>query len=195
MYKIKNTTKGKLILTDIGVKLNASETVDLDALLPREKIESSTHLKVAEANELIAILHKDVVAVLTAAPTTASIDPVMLMEMEARIRAHIVEQMNHQNSPEEVKPKVVEPTPQQDLSGISSKLEQLLAAIQKNPQNSQPTSHEVEEHVMDADKLVEVHAKALQRLTKSAEGHVEATSTTHSSDISDRADELGDFLK
>lgn len=181
MYKIKNITKGKLLLTDLGIKLGAGETIDLDALLPREKIESSVHLKVAETNELIAITHKDIVAV-----PSPSIDPAMLMEMEQRIRAQITEQMAS---------AIPVTNNTQDLTGITSKLEQLLAAVQKGPQIQNNHLSDLTEDTIDADKLVAVHAKALQRLTKSAEGHVEAASETHTSNVSDIADELGDFLK
>lgn len=186
MYKVKNITKGKLLLFDIGVKLDSGETVDLDAILPRDKIESSVNLRVAAENELIAILHKDVVQ---AAPS--AIDPMMLLEMERRIREQIVQQMQtpvvHFSQPQVQNPN-------QDVAQLTAKLSELIAKMNTG-NNSTQTSEQVEDYTPDDDKLLEVHAKALKRMTQGASGHVEAKEQTSESQVSDRASELDDLLK
>jgi hypothetical protein len=187
MYKVKNITKGKLLLFDIGVKLNSGEVVDLDAILPREKIESSVNLKVAEDNELIAILHKDVVQ---AAPST-SFDPVMLLEMERRIREQIVQQMQ---TPVAQVPTPQVQNPNQDVAQLTAKLSELITKMNTG-NNPTQTSEQVEDYTPDDDKLLEVHAKALKRMTQGASGHVEAKEQTSESQVSDRASELDDLLK
>ena len=191
MYKIKNITRGKLLLFDIGVNLNAGASVDLDAIMPREKADASVNLKVAEDNELIAILHKDVTK---AVNQSISFDPSLFLEMERRIREQIVQQM--QPAP----PPVVAATTAHDpqVADLTAQLTALISKMgNQQPQGNSPTAavQDAFEYTPDDDKLHEVHAKALKRMTKGSSGHVEAKETNTQSEVGNRADELDDFLK
>lgn len=192
MYKIKNITRGKLLLFDIGVKLNSGQIIDLEEILPREKIEQSVHLKVAEANELLAVLHRDVVK------EPAGFDPAMLLEMEMRIRQQIVQQMQAA-APVAAPAPVVPPqaTQNPEIAALSAQLAALINKMGNQPMaaGTVSASDAVEEYTPDDDKLREVHAKALKRMTKGATGQIEAKETIGKSDASKRADELEDFLK
>lgn len=191
MYKIKNITRGKLLLGDLGVKLDAGEVIDLDAVRPRDRIEASMNLRVAEDNELIAVLHKDVHH-----PTTAlAFDPAMLLEMERRIREQIVSQMQTSPTPQVIY-QTPQPTQNVEVAQLTAKLSELIGKMGTGKDISESqVSSAVEDYAPDADKLREVHAKALKRMTKGASGHVEAKQTTGTSDAGDRADELDDLLK
>lgn len=192
MYKIKNMTKGKLLLGDLSIKLDAGEIIDLDAIRQRDQIEASMNLRVAEDNELIAVLHKDVHH-----PTTAlAFDPTMFLEMERRIREQIVSQMQTPPTPQVVYQTPPQTTQNADVAQLTAQIKELVGKLGTGQaiSPSQPSSG-VEDYTPDADKLLEVHAKALKRMTQGASGHVEAKEQTSQSDVGDRASELDDFLK
>jgi hypothetical protein len=179
MYKVKNITNGKLFINDLGVKLSSGEVIDLDAKFPRERSDASAHLRVAEQEEFVAILHKDVVH------TQQAIDPHILAEMEKRIRQNI---MNEVQTPT--------PAPTHDLTAILSKMDDLMDAVKKQPTGTPQIQPSYEtENFSDADKLVEVHAKVLKRIAENTSGHVEAHESVSNSDMSKNADELDDLLK
>lgn len=192
MYKIKNITKGKLLLFDIGVNLNAGASVDLDAIMPREKADASVNLKVAEDNELIAVLHKDVVK---AVNQSISFDPSLFLEMERRIREQIVQQMQTVHAPTVVAAPVH--TQNTEVADLTAQLTALISKMGNQPQTNSPSNavQDAFDYTPDDDKLREVHAKALKRMTKGSSGHVEAKETNTQSEIGNRADELDDLLK
>lgn len=188
MYKVKNITKGKLLLFDINVKLDAGEVIDLDARMPREQADASVNLRIAldEKNQLAAVLHKDV---FHSAP---SYDPAMFLEMERRIREQIVQQMQPQASPA---PQVLQASQNTEMAQLTAQLSQLISKIGNGQTVTQSTSGSIEEYAPDDDKLLEVHAKALKRMTQGSSGHIEAKETTSQSQVSGRASELDDLLK
>ena len=186
MYKIKNITRGKLLLFDIGVNLNAGASVDLDAIMPREKANASVNLKVAEDNELIAILHKDVVQ---AVNQSISFDPSLFLEMEKRIREQIVQQMQPPSHP-------VAAIPNTEVANLTAQLAALVHKIGNQPYTNPLAAVQDEtEYSPNDDKLQDVHVKALKRMTAGSSGHVEAKETTGKSLAAEHASELEDFLK
>lgn len=176
MYKIKNMTNGKLFINDLGLKIPAGETIDLDEMFTRDKIDKSAHLKVAENGEFIAVLHKDV--------QKESIDPELLLAMEERIKQKLTdEKLNAQK-----------PT---DMSEINNKIDALINAFKSQPINTVAQNTQIEvlpEDSIELSKLVEVHAKAMQRISKNTSGNVQASESVVDSDISKNIDELSDLI-
>jgi len=177
MYKIKNITNGKLFINDLNIKLSSGETVDLDLKLSRDQIQNSSHLRVAESNELIAILHKDVIH------QSPIFDSSVLAEMENRIRQQVIQEIS-----------TLKPSPTPDISGLSSKIDDLINIV-RHPSDTAKNATEDTQNADTSDRLVEVHAKALKRITGGSSGHVEAKESVINSDVSQRADELDDFLE
>jgi len=178
MYKIKNITRGKLLLGDLGIKLDSGEIIDLDSIHSRAKIEASNNLKVAEGNELVAVLHKDVI---NASPTNF-IDPSILSAMEKRIRDQIAQQMQTQS----VAPQI------ENVAELTAKLSELITKMGESKSNSQSVG--VEELPLDDDVLRAVHEKSIRRMTHGMSGHVKAKETNQSSEAVKNADELDNLL-
>lgn len=183
MYKVKNITRGKLLLFDIGVKLNAGQVLDLDAILPREKIESSANLKIAINDELIAVLHRDV----TQPTTSLAFDPALLLQMEQRIRESIEKQYQ---APQ---PKQEEKT-DSEVQRLTTQLSELTKML-ANGANVSASVPEMDESDMDVDTLRKVHEKTLARMTKGSSGEVKIKEGKSKSEVGLRAEELEDFLK
>ena len=175
-----------LLLADIGLKLKSKETVDLDSRMSREQAESSTNLKIAEENELICVLHKDAINPIT----SLSFDPLMLLEMEKRIRDQITQEMKS------AKMTTVAPVQQSsaEVQQLTDKISELISKIGNQPANNTTVSNEIDESI-DTEKLFDVHAKALKRMTQGASGNVKAKQQTSQSDVNKIANELEDFLK
>lgn len=181
MYKIKNITRGKLLLSDLGIKLNSGDTIDLDTSHSRAQIELSVNLRVAEENELIAILHKDIIP-----QQSPTLDPNILLDMERRIREQIVQQTQAAEVPQSTNT---------DVADLTAKVSELISKINTQPQLASSVTDSSIEITTDESKLLEIHGKTIKRLTRNSSGHVEIQETTGNSEANDRASELEDFLK
>lgn len=188
MYKVRNITNGKVILGDIGIVFNHGEEKDLDKVLPRVQIERSQNLKAAIHYGKLSLPLKDDIEPAAPATTTffmppAEVTPDHLSDMEQRIKAHLEQYMKKQSPTPNTSPT---PEVQQKLDAIIK----LLA--QGTP--TQTTSPGETETVEDDDKLVDIQMRALQRITKNAEGQIAAKEEKKDSSVSDRADELEGLL-
>lgn len=175
MYKIKSIQGGKVIIGDLNLHLVEGQEIDLDNLFPRDRIDASVHLRCAIEKRLVAVVHKDVYL--------GGIDHSALAGLEARLRQQIQQQMTPQS------PAV--PQQNMDMDVLLKKLSEMIGST--NPQNVKPEVDETQSE-LDADKQVDIHARAVQRLRRNAEGHVESKQETKNSDVASRADELEGLL-
>lgn len=178
MYKIKVLKRGKVILGDLGLTLKHGDILDLEERFPRSMIDASTNLRIATSGDdpHIAILHRDV---------EKGTDPSELLAMEERIKRHMADHMKATQP-------AVTPAPAPDITS------QLLEAL-KHLQAPQPTPAEREkststERVLQDDKLVDIHKRAIERLTKNTEGHVSSEQKNIQSDAAKHAKDLEDMF-
>jgi hypothetical protein len=173
MFKIKVLRKGKVILGDLSLVLKHGDVLDLDERFPRHVIDESVHLRKATAGDdpAIAILHKDVIV-------ERGTDLDHLAAMEARIKASVAQhiQQIHPNQP---------PSHNADV------VQQLIAALQNTAHHSQPSPQQnSSDESLSDDRLLDIHTKAVQRLTKNTEGHVSAEEKQIQSNAAQRAKDL-----
>lgn len=174
MYKIKVLSRGKVILGDLGLSLKQGDTLDLDERFPRALTEGSYNLNSALNKEQIAVLHKDV---------EKPVDMTLMYALEQRLRQSILEEMRA------IKPAEVAPQPD-----LHNKLDALITAIsqQKTVAPVEQTGSTV--NPIGDDKAIDIHTRAVNRLTKDAQGHIEAKQNVKDSDAAARAKELEDLL-
>lgn len=206
MYKIQSIKSGKVILGDLGLVLSKGDIIDLDLRFPRAFIDASINLATAIDQKAVAVLHKDVFI-------TKEIDPKTVRDIEQHVRDTLKKEMQ-QEAPEVKETTIIQPAKDSELhkkldsllskpgqtdTSLHDKLDQLLDAIknikpvvvQQGPVKDESDSIDVK---VDDDKLVDIHSKAVQRLTKGAEGHVDVTEQVTESDAQKRASELENLL-
>ena len=185
MYKIRNITLGKVILGDLGIVFNHGEEKDLDQIFSRTQIDWSQNLKAAIHYGKLSVPLKDdpePAATTTFFMPPTEVTPDHLSDMEKRIKSHLEQYMKTQN------PKASAPGPE-----VQQKLDAILNLLAQGGAAPQATTGETET-VEDDDKLIDIQMRALQRITKNAEGQIAAKEERKDSSVSDRADELEGLL-
>jgi hypothetical protein len=185
MYRIKNISPGKVILTDLGLVLTHGQEVDLDEKFPRHVIEGSRELALAtDPNRnngcLIEVIHKDVIV-------DKAVDAAVIEAMERRLRRTIANEIAN--------------LPKTDSVGTVNELKQKLDIIINAIANGVPASSRTvaqdDEPAKDTStnkEDVAIQQKLIARLSRNVESRVETKSQTHDSDVKKNADELGDML-
>lgn len=173
MYKIKVLKRGKVILGDLNIVLKHGDILDLDERFPRDRLDSSVNLRSAISGDdpAIAVLHKDVIV-------ERGTDMQVLAAMESRIKESLAQQIAdiHRQNTQNTQPD------------IANQLNQLISAIKSGSPVAVP-SGSTKEPIAD-DKLVDIHTRAVQRLTKNVEGHVTSEQKNIESDAASRAKDL-----
>ena len=180
MYKIRNISKGKVNIGDLGLILKHNEEKDLDRYFPRPLVEASIDLRWAIEKKFIAEPEDDRIA--PPAPITVTVpieqkatDDTSIKDLEKRILSHL----SHEIAGLKAK----------DSSAIEDKLDALLKAFASG---NKPNVLEKDdtEVTLDADKLIDIHSRTIERISRNAEAHVSGQEKVVKSDVEQRADEL-----
>lgn len=169
MFKIKNVSKGSILMSDINLILKQHQEIDLDSILARQSSEASSHLKKAITKGLIEVVQKDVVQ-------NHSLEELeKKLELQCQIIEKLLEKVNTTNQP-----------------SIDAKLESIISALHKGV----PQQAKVEEdlYVIDDDKQIDIDKRSIERLTQNIESRVEAKKDRLASDIDKKTNELEDLL-
>jgi hypothetical protein len=172
MFKIRNLKKGKVIIGDLGLSIKGYQEMDLDSRFTRSEIEGSRHLKIAIQGEYIEVIEKtEITPISSSSINTQNIDLDKLLNE-----------------------KIANLSGLQNTQNLESKLDKLLSAFQNGLVPAKNSIDDDLENQLEADKQVDIHSKAIERLRKNAEGRVDTQKEQVESDASDRANELEDFI-
>ncbi len=182
MYLIVNTTQNILTISDLKVQLEKHQMVDLDkwSKLPMRP-EDSKDLEFCRRNGSIKIMKND--------RQTPAILPQEIKETsqinEEKIASSLIGPLQ-----EFIKSEMAKQAPS-DNSQILNAIGQLQSMIGKNSnQNNQVIEVDVDE-----DKMVEMHAKTMNKITKNISGELSHNSENkEDSSISNNVDELEGLL-
>lgn len=172
MYKLRNITKGKVIIKDLGIIFSSNEEKDLDNLFPRSVILNSTHLKAAIGKYLSEPYDDSIIEIEYS--QSQNID---LSEIEKRLKEHITQHLSAQKT---------------ESPDISNKLDKLFEMMSQNKPNTE--QFDEADYAVNDDKLLDIHVKSVKRLTENTESHVVSKDSTVESDVCKRADELDDIV-
>jgi low affinity Fe/Cu permease len=179
MYKIRNITRGKVNIGDLNLILNNNEEKDLDRFFPRPLIEASIDLRWAIGKKFVTEPEDDrvvpIAPIVTTLPEQKKIDDTAIKDLEKRILSHLSNELAG------LKVK--------DNSAIENKLDALLKAFTSG---NKPVTAETDdtEVTLDADKLIDIHSRTIERISRNAEAHVSGQEKVVKSDVEQRADEL-----
>lgn len=187
MYIIRNITNGKVIIGDLNLVLKQKEEKDLDRYYPRPLIDTSLNLRHAISKKFVELVQDDKVLPETEKeyifPAAASpqLDQNAISAMEKRILSALSQEISGLKA--------------QDGKVVEQKLDALLQALKSGSRPVSPADQSEEMDIgVDADKLLDIHARAIERISRNAEGHVSGKQEVVKSDVNDRADELDDII-
>lgn len=193
MYVIRNVGAHEVALGDLRVTLRPNQKLDLDMICSRFIAERSPSLQLAIKKGIIRIVQKDGTDFRKIEPRQA--DPVktddnvvtkeQLQEMEKRMTDTLTSQLRKLSHKEEA--PVIDP---QSLAALAPLIEKLTQIVQGTPQSA-PKKEEPEE--ID-EKLVDIHARSLDRMNRQVDGNIKHQEQIDQGNIDDRAKELDSLL-
>lgn len=189
MYRVKNISKGKVIIGDLNLVLKHGEETDLDTQYPRAMIEKSQNLHYCIKHRFVsepiddrkpadALPLQSQFIIIPSSSPSQQIDSAMLSDLENRLRDHIIKEISSIKTG--------------DTSEMSIKLDMLLQAVSRSQLNRQIV--EETDTCIDDDKMVDIHARTIERISRNAESHVAPKQEIKISNVNQRADELENLL-
>lgn len=195
MYLIINLTRETITIDDLSLTIGPKKAIDLDKVgnASRSSIEKSKDLKKAEKKRKIRIRHSRPPQSQVAAPKEAVNIDDQINKMRDTVRKEIQDQLKSSQQPQ----------PQQSnidpnmLNALLSKMNEMIEG-QKNtqyiPHQDIPKHTQDDADDIDVDKLAEIHAKAVGKQTKEAQGRISYENKKMKTDINKQADELDGLL-
>lgn len=185
MYLIINMTTDMIIIGDLGIELGPKKAIDLDKVFQdRSKFEHSKDLKYAEKSRKIQIRHDRVVNKERETVTvTQKIDDEHIMKIREAVRQEVVEQIKNISS-----------TPDNQIEIILEQMRNMIergSSLKENSVNESVVQDNYND--IDLDKLSEIHAKSVKKISKNTEGNVRYEEHKSSSSL-DNLDELDGLL-
>jgi hypothetical protein len=195
VYIVQNMTRHEIALGDLRAIIRPGKQEDLDRFADRYVVEQSKDLRIAFKRGALRLVRKDnpFGGVATdpkpATPVKESQPDVMgaLKEMEKRLTQRLDNQVE----------KHVGAGGGLDEDSVS-KLNDAIAALQGLAQGgggavAQP-HQETEEYDVEDEKVVDIHERSINRLTKGAESKIQHKEETSKSDADANISELEDLL-
>lgn len=188
MYMIRNVSKNEISFGDLKMTLRAGRSLDLDMIASRYILEQSRSVAIALNEGLIKIIRKDgtTAPVLEQAPTShASGSNVLsaMQEMEKRITENISAQIGKHISNT--------PPPSVDVDRLNLVLESIQNTLKTTNQSSRTETPSIEE---TNDEIVDIHAKVIDRTTRTVTGNIKHEETKSDNNIKENLDELENLL-
>lgn len=191
MFRVYNTTKNILVLSDLRVEIEGNKTLDLDKVAKVRDIQRSKDLQHAIHSRRLKVLQQDHIAKKTESPVTVIETTVMNDSLSEDQIANVVRRVLNENQP------IKQESP--DLSdafekGMSKLIEQVtgqISILAKNNNSGQPV---VEESIIKGDVLANLSQKALEKVTSEIESSNSKNTKTvilkSDKNLRDLADEL-----
>ena len=192
MYMVKNVSKNEVVISDMHISLPSGRSIDLDMVKPRYASEQSKYLSMAIKSGMLKVIRKDgetidpsLIPVVQEDKSNSLIDA--LKEMEKRLTENINAQVTKTVSDQKEASQTL------DVSGLNSAVESLQKIIMNNGIQSTPQQGKIgtqEEIGMDEAMMVDIHTRAVSRMSKNVEGNLRHEEVKEKSNISDNLDEL-----
>lgn len=181
MYFILNRSNHEVVISDLNVGLKAHRAMDLEAVCSREKIDSSKDLKSAIKLGKIQVRHDS----RPRAPEQ-TVQPKQSPYID-EIRQVVSEELKNHLSGESNNDKLVEVI--EKLAGVLDQ-EKLVAPTQQQAQVEPKPDQDPEEDI-DEEKLAEIHAKHMRKVSEKTEaGRLSYEETTSADDVAERVARL-----
>lgn len=202
MYIVVNRTKEVINLKDLEWALGPRKSIDLDRIRSRKQIDASDDLKSAVKQGRVQIRHSSVSNTKADSQFLGPLNPTIKIKTPTinddymeRIRLAIRDELGNQLNKEQ-KP-VVAAIP--EMGELMSQMQQLIEMQKKGGSvvvyKDAVSKETYEDEEMDMDRLSEIHAKSVSKITKNVEGKVKYTEQTSEADISSNLDDLENLLE
>jgi len=196
LFFIVNTTKSDVKIDDINIKLGPRQAMDLDKIMGREKSGTSKDLRLKISKGIIDVRRKDVInPVKTIQPVSNNTTDMNKMKEE------ILQEMRSQLSVvgSEIKEQINKNKSGVSIEDITNAVKQVVASM---PQaSSQVVLQKVKEEFygedadIDESLLADIHARAVNELTKEAKvGHINYKEAKSVDNIDNNVSELEELF-
>jgi len=181
MYLIANIGFSTVNLTDLGVELRPKQAIDLHKIETLIKPEKSIHLRVAIEKKLI----KELVKTEENKPTEVKVENTINQIDEDSI----VEKMRIL-----IKEEIEKSTLSNKKDDSSDKLDKLISMLQGK--NLSPGVVEnKEEDSISSEQMMEIHSRAMKKITKDTQGDITYSKEEVSSDsVNDKINKLENLI-
>ena len=187
MYLIANASGNEITISDLGITLGIRQAVDLHKVETTIQPEQSKDLKRAKSKGAIKILHYK-------APKNDNTNTII------KEKVIVQESLNKEELLRDIKGILSEEIDKKvNASQNNTQMMELLTAMQQMILNQQQTNTSTATVAQDTDvsmdKLVNIHSRTLNKMSKRTNGKLEIIEEEVTDDaISDNADELSGLL-
>jgi len=187
MFLIANSRRGEITISDLGISLNPRQALDLHKIKSPEEINNSQNLKSAIASGAIKVLHKDEI--------------IIKQEKQEVIVQNSFDKNELLNDIKDLLSKEVDDKLKEITNTNNDKLLTLLQSIQENLSKNSTSIVEkkeitgIENISVNADKIIEMHSKAMEKLSKNVEVNIiSPEEKVIDKNVSNNADELDNLI-
>lgn len=194
MYIVENVTRYEIALGDLRAIIRPGKKEDLDRFAARYIVEQSSDLKIALKRGALRIVNKDNPYGFPEPQKPAKIEKSSPDQSESIVKAmqemerRLVERLNMQ---------VEKHVGQKGLDDESiNKLNEAIEAIKgiAGGSISAPSKKDTQEYDVEDEKVVDIHERSINRLTKDAKSKIQHKEENKSSNADANISELEDLL-
>lgn len=196
MYIVENMTRYEIVLGDLRAVIRAGKREDLDRLAARYVVEQSPDLRIALKRGALRLVKKDnpydMTGVTKPSETTKEEDkqPDQIVKAMQDMEKRLIERLNSQVS-KHVGQQGLDENSVEKLNAAIQALQGLAGGGISVPKQSEAQDHKYE---VEDEKVVDIHQRSIERLTKDAKSKIQHKEETSSSDADANISELEDLL-
>lgn len=170
MYLITNVSNQEIAISDLGVTLYPKQAIDLDKINTNIDPNKSKDLKIAISKKCLKVLHhtNDSPPQEVVVKNESGFDKDSLM---SEIREVIKQEIGSKSQSNQIPEK----NNNEDIKELLSEFKSLMQNINSNNSsgnNDNKSDSNIIDDDVDEDKLGEIHAKAVEKITKNTKGTV-----------------------
>lgn len=196
MFFIVNTTKSKIEIVDINIKLGPRQAMDLDKVMRREKSGNSKDLRLKISKGIIDVRRKDAINPIKISQPVVN-NAADMNKMKEELLQEMRNQLKEVGS--EIKEQINKNKQGVSIEDITNAVRQVVASM---PQaSSQVVLQKVKEEFyegadIDESLLADIHARAVNELTKETKmGHIDYKKAKSVDNIDNNVLELEKLLE
>lgn len=201
MYIVVNRTKEVINFSDLNWVLGPRQSIDLDAIRSRKEIDESEDLKSAVKQGRVQIRHSSVSNTKKESNYIGPLNPSIRVKTPTfnddyveKIRVAIREEVENQFKKKEPKTQIVEKVPS-EMSELLAQMKQMMEMQSRHVQSSLPAEKVIEvEEDLDINKLSDIHAKSVGKISKDASGQVKYTEQKYDNNLDQNIKDLESLL-